>query len=134
MARAQTPQPIRLAAKRLSTLVLLASAPIDALRSIISAASEELDRESRLELLEAIGKVLARVAPANCPPTVEYAGKLLSDDKKRLDEIISKKINRQVTLAQRVNGDLIGGIRVSVGDRKWEFSISSALRQFVDGS
>ncbi|MDR2667979.1 MAG: F0F1 ATP synthase subunit delta [Puniceicoccales bacterium] len=133
MARAQQSPSTAHAAKKLSQLILWAPKPLETLKFAVEVAGEVLDPKPRLDLLAALEKALARSAPATATATVEYAGKLLKSDKTHLEEIISKKVGRQITLAQKNNDTLIGGIRVCVGDRRWEFSIRSALRQFVDG-
>jgi hypothetical protein len=130
MARAA--KAVALAAKKLSFFVLAAADPRSALAAVLSAA-EELPPSLRLELLGEMRIAFSRNAATCCRPTVEYAGKLRPADKKKLEAAVAEKIGAAVTLLQKMNGDLIAGIRLCVGDRRWEFSIRSALNQFVAG-
>ena len=134
MARAwKTATAIVLAARGLSEIVAGAIQPAMAVDLILSVA-KKLPQSLRLSLFIELEMALRRRAAALGQPTVEYAGELLPDDKKQLDEIISKKVGTPVSLSRKLNCELIAGIRVSVGDRRWEFSVRSALEQFIAGS
>ncbi|MDR0679048.1 MAG: F0F1 ATP synthase subunit delta [Puniceicoccales bacterium] len=118
------------AARRLAVHVLSAPEPRKAL-SLALAEIAELGPVRRLSLLQALDGAFRRAKEELASPSVEYAGKLATADRKNLERWLSEKMGRAVRLAQKKNPDLLGGVRLSVGDRRWELSVRSSLAQFL---
>lgn len=51
---------------------------------------------------------------------------------KRLEEKISKKLDKQVMLENKINNELIGGIKLEVGDNIWDNTIKNKLVQLLN--
>lgn len=58
---------------------------------------------------------------------VETARPLADDTQQRLAEALSKAMGRRVTLEVRLNPELIGGLRVRIGDRVLDSSLITQL-------
>lgn len=50
----------------------------------------------------------------------------------RLEKQISKKINKKVMIENKIDKELIGGIKLQIGDDIWDNSIRSKLEQLLD--
>ncbi|MDR2664416.1 MAG: F0F1 ATP synthase subunit delta [Puniceicoccales bacterium] len=117
-------------ARQLADCLLAGPNPREALRLALSEIAT-LDKALRLRLLCSLHRALLRAGDGLVPPSVEYAGKLADADRKSLERWLAEKLGRTVHLAQKKKSELIGGIRLSVGDRRWELSVRSALAQFL---
>lgn len=50
---------------------------------------------------------------------------------KKLEDTISKKLNKKIMIENRINRELIGGIKLEVGDDVWDNSIKNKLMQLL---
>ena len=49
----------------------------------------------------------------------------------QLEKLVSKKIDKKVMLENRINKEIIGGIKLEVGDNVWDNSIKNKLMQLL---
>jgi F-type H+-transporting ATPase subunit delta len=61
--------------------------------------------------------------------TVRVAKPLSSDQRKRLRDALSKQIGRDVAIQEIVDPDVLGGMRVEVGDEVFEGTVSDRLEE-----
>jgi F-type H+-transporting ATPase subunit delta len=59
--------------------------------------------------------------------TVRVAKPLSSDQRKRLRAALSKQIGREVAIQEVVDPDILGGMRVEIGDEVFEGTVSDRL-------
>jgi hypothetical protein len=64
---------------------------------------------------------------------LEYAGRLRPAAEKALERSLGRELGRPITLRGRENPQLIAGVRVTVGDRRWERSLRLGLERFCSG-
>ncbi|MFN3505374.1 MAG: F0F1 ATP synthase subunit delta [Caldimicrobium sp.] len=57
---------------------------------------------------------------------------LSEEEKKELEEALQKKLNKQVFLEVRVDPDILGGIKVKIGDYVWDGTLKSQLEKFKE--
>jgi F0F1-type ATP synthase delta subunit len=62
---------------------------------------------------------------------LEYAGVLSHSSVERLEKTFSQKIGQRIQFTCHNNPHLIGGIRITIGDRRWEYTVRSMLNQFL---
>ena len=59
--------------------------------------------------------------------TVRVAKPLSSDQRKRLRAALSKQIGREVAIQEVIDPDVLGGMRVEIGDEVFEGTVSDRL-------
>lgn len=62
---------------------------------------------------------------------IEFAGEITKSDIAQLEKSFSKKFAQNICFATQENPDLIAGIRVHIGDQRWEKSIRNTLNQLL---
>ncbi len=60
---------------------------------------------------------------------IEHAGPISQNDIDRLQQDMARRLNRYLTVRTQENVELIGGLRLSVGDRVFDASIASYLQR-----
>ncbi|MDR1436335.1 MAG: F0F1 ATP synthase subunit delta [Puniceicoccales bacterium] len=118
-------------AKALARLAVANAKPDEVILAALEEA-RDLPKELHLSLLHELVGLVGRSENAFARPTVAYAGELAGSDKECLGELISAKLGRTVDLRYELDASLIAGIRVCVGDRRWEFSLRRGLEQFLE--
>ncbi|MDR3316975.1 MAG: F0F1 ATP synthase subunit delta [Puniceicoccales bacterium] len=116
-------------ARRLTKEMLFGSQP-EKILEVILAETEGLSGLTRLRFLRKLSSTVGR-REISGGARVEYAGALLPEDRRRLESSFSIRVGRDVHLKPRKNQSLIAGIRVSIGDRRWEYSIGASFRRFI---
>ncbi|MDR2030030.1 MAG: F0F1 ATP synthase subunit delta [Puniceicoccales bacterium] len=64
---------------------------------------------------------------------LEYAGTLAPATVAALEEKFSKNLGRRVRFVLQKNSALVGGIRITCGDWRWECSIAATFCKFLAG-
>jgi F-type H+-transporting ATPase subunit delta len=59
--------------------------------------------------------------------TVRVAKPLSSDQRNRLRTALSQKIRREVTIQEVIDPDILGGVRVELGDEVFEGTVADRL-------
>jgi hypothetical protein len=62
---------------------------------------------------------------------LEHAGPLPKSAVGQLEEKFSRRMGHRIHFTCKKNPRLIGGIRLTVGDRRWEYSLRASLGQFL---
>jgi F0F1-type ATP synthase delta subunit len=76
-----------------------------------------------------LGAVRRQLAFSQC--VVEYAGTLSPEERQRIEHAFSAQIPENCQLSFHKTPSLLAGIRVCVGDQRWEFSLNRAIQQFL---
>lgn len=62
---------------------------------------------------------------------IEFSGEITKSDITQLEKSFSKKFSREIRFVTQEKPDLIAGIRVHIGDQRWEKSIRDTLNQLL---
>lgn len=49
----------------------------------------------------------------------------------KFEELVSKKLNKEIKLQNKINKEIIGGIKLEVGDNVWDNTIKNKLLQLI---
>lgn len=94
-------------------------------RGIVKYLEKSLTKKEQLLVLEKIGKII------NLPVTkasVTTAVELSYDEKKRLVEVIHQKFGEGLTINFSVDSEILGGIRIKIGDTLIDHSFKKILK------
>ncbi|HET9562522.1 MAG TPA: F0F1 ATP synthase subunit delta, partial [Propionibacteriaceae bacterium] len=61
--------------------------------------------------------------------TVRVANSLTEDQRDRLVAALTNQIGRQVTIQEVIDPDILGGVRVELGDEVFEGTVSGRLEE-----
>jgi F0F1-type ATP synthase delta subunit len=92
-----------------------------------------LDPALRRRLLVALERELVHALRRRVA-LLEHSGPLAPATVGRLEKSFAKRLGHPVHFTVREDPSLIGGLRVTCGDRRWEYSLRSTLDQFLAGS
>jgi len=67
----------------------------------------------------------------NTTALVEFAGELGEESRQRIQEKLAEEYNRAITLSLKENPELIGGLRIRIGDDVIDHSVSGRLRRLA---
>jgi F-type H+-transporting ATPase subunit delta len=117
---------LRNLAKRIAKMVLQMG---DDLPANVLDAFDELPPRQRIKLLKLLSVALHRLLSYG-KALVETAHQLSDAELDELSRKFSIKLGKTVSLQQLEAPQLIGGVRVTIGDQRWERSLHRQLQMF----
>ncbi|MDR2340761.1 MAG: F0F1 ATP synthase subunit delta [Puniceicoccales bacterium] len=91
---------------------------------------QELSNAQKVRFLKSFQRELVRLRPY-VQNRVETPDKLDDNELKKIADTFSSRLGRAVVLENTQDISLIGGVRVVIGDRRWERSINACLQAFA---
>ena len=88
-------------------------------------------KNQRLQVLPLITEIYEKLkadAKGKVDVAIYSAFDLEADEVDRVVSIVAKKINKLVNPIVKIEKDLIGGIKVEIGDKVWDLSINGKLK------
>jgi len=86
------------------------------------------DRLHALPLIRSIFEKLKATEKGKVDAIIQTAFDLDNQDLENLIKMVSKKISKAVNPVVKVDKGLIGGIKVQIGDKVWDMSVSGKLK------
>ncbi|MDR0727753.1 MAG: F0F1 ATP synthase subunit delta [Puniceicoccales bacterium] len=84
-----------------------------------------------IDFLKLFHRELIRLRPYAQNRVETTDGRLGDDELVKITNTFSRHLGRAVVLENAPNPSLLGGVRVIIGDRRWERSIRGCLERFV---
>jgi len=63
---------------------------------------------------------------------VSTAQAISADYRNRLKDVMEKKLNKKVTLDERIKPELLGGVVLQHGDKVWDRSVLTSLKRMIE--
>ena len=95
--------------------------------------TEQVNREFNEELVEALDGIDAdSITIDSDEGEVKTAQAMMAEQKKRLDELLSRKFNRPVRLVERIDPALISGMVLKIGSLEIDGSLRNRLEEAIE--
>ncbi len=107
----------------------------DEVSPLVVDALQVMNGKGRLGLLRALAVAYRQALDekrGRVDVAVTSAVPLTDSNREKLRETLARVTGRQVRLAETVDSETLGGLIVSVGDRKIDYSLASDLRRLND--
>jgi F0F1-type ATP synthase delta subunit len=95
----------------------------------IFRAMAGLSHPLRKKVLRCLEQEICREASRNTC-ILESVGELPATTRRSMERSFSRKMGRPIALTSRENPHLLGGVRVIIGDLRWENSLRAAIERF----